>query len=487
MMRLHPKKIKINPKFVDRIIEMDKLRKAAATDEAVIIIMAGRRRVGKTELLEQTFRERNILKFEGVEGLTQKEQFSNVMRQLADYANEALVAKTQIDSWSEFFKILAEYTQIGQWTIYLEELQWLANYESTLISELKYVWDNYFRHNPQLVIILCGSAPSFMLEQVVHSRSLYNRSQYELNLREFNLIEAQTFLKKRNAKEVLDAYLTVGGIPEYLKWMNKESSVYLSLCNHSFSADSFFSKEYQKIFTSSLSKNKHYHGIIEILSDRKFSTRNDLVKALKIKSGGGITSLLSDLEKSGFIEKYSPFNLADDSKLARYAISDNYLHFYNKFIRSIYKKIENGHYNHNPVAALNRDSYVKWLGLAFERFCRKYHAVIAKILGFPGVQYQAGAFFSRSTDKLLPGYQIDLIFDRADKVYTICEIKYTQDKVSSKVIDEFERKLELFPNKGNKTIQKVLICNEGPDTALQNRFYFDQVITRTDLFNPLYW
>lgn len=236
-----------------------------------------------------------------------------------------------------------------------------------------------------------------------------------------------------------------------------------------------------------MSKNKYYNHIIEILSERKFATRTELMKLLKIKSGGGITDVLSDLEKSGFIEKYSPFNLADNSKLARYAISDNYLHFYNKFIRPIHKKIENGNYDSNPVVALNRDSYLKWLGLSFERFCRQYHTVIAKILGFPGVQYQAGVFFSRSTDKLSPGYQIDLIFDRADKVYTICEIKYTQDKVNSKIIQDFETKLNLFPNKGNKTVQKVLICNEGPDAALQNRFYFDQIITRGDLFNAIYW
>jgi hypothetical protein len=449
--------------------------------------MFGRRRVGKTELLEQTFRERNILKFEGIEGLSQKEQFSNVMKQLAEYANEELFAKTKIDSWTEFFKTLAKHTQEGLWTIYLEELQWLANYESTLISELKYVWDNYFRHNPQLIIILCGSAPSFMIDKVIHSKALYNRSQYEFNLREFNLIEAQTFLKKRNPREILDAYLTVGGIPEYLKWMDKESSVYLSLCNHSFSAGSFFLREYEKIFTSSMSKNKHYQHIIEILSERKFASREELVELLGVKSGGGITKLFSDLEKSGFIEKYSPFNLADDSKLSRYGISDNYLHFYNKFIRPIHKKIEHRDYDSNPVIALNKDSYVKWLGLAFERFCRKYHTVIATILGFPGVQYKAGVFYNRSTDKLMPGYQIDLIFDRADKVYTICEIKYTQDKVNSEVINEFEKKLNLFQNKGNKTIHKVLICNEGPDAALQNRFYFDQVITREDLFNPLYW
>lgn len=486
-MRLHPLEIKLNSHFIDRTLEMARLKKAGAANEACIIIMYGRRRVGKTELLEQTFKERNILKFEGIEGLSHKAQFANVMKQFSEYANDELLAKVEIQSWADFFKILAKHTNTGKWTIYLEELQWLANYESTLIAELKYVWDNFFRHNPQLIIILCGSAPSFMLDQVIHSKSLYNRSQYEFHLREFNLIEAKTFFKNKNEKETLDAYLTVGGIPEYLKWLTKHSSVYLSLCYNSFLSNASFLTEYEKIFTSNLAKNKHYKHIIEILSERKFATREDLVKIMKIKPGGGLTKVLLDLEKSGFIEKYSPFSLNKDSKLTRYGIADNYLNFYNKFIQPISNKIEQGQFDKNPLLALNKDSYVKWLGLAFERFCRKYHFIIANILGFSGVQYNAGAFYNRSTNKVTPGYQIDLIFDRADKVYTICEIKYTQKKVSTKVIEEFERKLELFDNKSNKTIHKILICNEGPEPTLENSCYFDQIITREDLFNPTHW
>ena len=159
------------------------------------------------------------------------------------------------------------------WTVYLEELQWLANYESKMISELKYAWDNYFRHNENLILILCGSAPSFMLDYVVHSKALYNRSQYEFHLKEFNLFEVSLFLQERSNKEIMDAYLTVGGIPEYLKWISRESSVFLSLCKNSFSSGSFFLCAYERIFTSSLSKNKHYKAVIEILSKRKFATR----------------------------------------------------------------------------------------------------------------------------------------------------------------------------------------------------------------------
>ena len=479
--------VKKHKNFLGRIIELERLAKIASLKEASIIVMYGRRRIGKTELLEQSFRDRNILKFEGIEGLNEKEQFSSVMRQLADYSGDQYLSNVVISSWRDFFQLLAKYTSQGVWTIYLEELQWLADYDSKMIAELKYAWDNYFRYNENLILILCGSAPSFMLDQVIHSKALYNRSQYEFHLKEFNLFEASLLLKGRSNKEVMDAYLTVGGVPEYLKWVSRESSVFLSLCKSSFTAGGFFLCEYERIFTSNLSRNKHYREIIKILSKKKFATRSELVTALKTSSGGSLTSVLLDLEKSGFIYNYRPFNLKENTALTRYSIDDNYLHYYFKFIHPIKKNIVSGTYDQNPKTALKLDSYYKWLGFSFERFCRKYHYIIARILQFAGVHYQSGVFFSKATEESSPGYQLDLIFDRADNVYTICEIKYLQGKVGTEVIGEFEKKISIFPNKKNKTIHKVLICSEGADDALLKRAYFDEIITCSQLLDSRLW
>ena len=107
---------------------------------------------------------------------------------------------------------------------------------------------------------------------------------------------------------------------------------------------------------------------------------------------------------------------------------------------------------------------------------------LTTVLGFAAVVYKAGAFFNRATNKVDSGYQIDLVFDRADNVYTICELKYVQAKVNLKIIAEFEKKLALFPNPKQKTIQKVLITTEGAEQSLINRGYFDRIITLADIF-----
>ena len=349
---MKPLRIKNKKNFIGRVAELERLHKIGIAHEASIVIMYGRRRIGKTELIEQAFRDRNILKFEGIEGFSQKAQLAHVMNQFAKYTESRLLGKVVATSWREFFEVLYDYTKKGTWTIYLEELQWLARYDDTLIAELKYVWDNYLRHNHKLLVILCGSAPSFMIDHVLHSKALYNRSQYEFHLKEFNICETKEFLKKRSNREVFDAYLTIGGVPEYLKWINKESSVFIGLCKNSFMSGGFFAREYERIFTSSMSNNKYYRAIIDILSVRKFATRTELAELLGVSSGGSLTNVLLDLEKSGFVTHYYPFNLEEGTMLTRYAIDDNYLHFYCKFIKPLHKNIETGAYDHQSKSGI---------------------------------------------------------------------------------------------------------------------------------------
>ena len=477
-----PLNIPVNQNFIGRAFERKRLGNIGRDDAPAIIILYGRRRVGKTELLEQTFRDRNILKFEGRENVPELQQMKRVMEELAEYANQSLLKNVNVQSWREAFQYIHQQTTSGVWTIYFEEVQWLAQYKDDFISELKYAWDNLFRLNKEIVLILCGSSPSFMINQVMHSKALYNRSQHEMHLEPFTLAEAAQYLPKHTHRSVMDAYLTVGGIPVYLDRLKKKSSVLLSLCENAFTKDAYFANEYQKIFISSMSNNKHYQDVVRYLSQRKYATRMELSKHLKLQSGSNLTALLADLEICGFIDKYAPYNTANNSKLVRYAIKDAYLQFYYKFIEPKAKQIASGRYNDNPRSALSDNDYTQWLGYAFERFCRQNSHKIAKLLGFSAVNYTDGAFFNRETNKAAPGFQIDLLFDRADQVITICEIKYSINKLSVKVIKEFEQKLERFPNKANKSIQKVLIASAGVSDAVIDASYFDEIIILDDLF-----
>jgi hypothetical protein len=281
----------------------------------------------------------------------------------------------------------------------------------------------------------------------------------------------------------MDAYLTIGGVPEYLKRLKKYSSIQIGICEESFKKDSYFSNEKQRIFISSFASSVHYEAIIDYLSQVKFASKQDLEKHIHAKGGGSLTNVLKDLELCGFIERYVPYQAVENSNLVRYCIADNYLRFYFKFIAPLFSRIQQGDYDKAPLQALNKESYQKWLGFSFEQFCRKHSQIIAIIIGFSAVRYKSGAFFNRNSIKENSGYQIDLIFDRADHVLTVCEIKYTIAKTGVEVIEEFEKKLRLMPNTHNKTIEKVLISANGASDALLSQGYFDRIITLDEIFS----
>lgn len=474
--------VKEKKNFVGRETEFTLLDEIKSQKQASILVLYGRRRIGKTELAEQGFRDNRILKFEGVEGQGPEFQMQAVLSQLYKYTHNRVLRSVSPRSWTEIFELIWDCVSEGEWTLYFEELQWLATYQSQFISELKYAWDNSFSKNPKLIMILCGSSPSFMIKKVLHSNALYNRSQYELALQPFTIDETAQFLKGKSKREIMDAYLTIGGIPEYLKRIKGQSSVFLSLCKESFRRGGFFANEFKRIFTSSFADERQYEMIIRFLSKRQFATRNEISAHLGLKSGGTVTAMLDDLEICGFITRYTPYNASKSSLLGRYTIVDNYLQFYFKFIEPVSSDIITGQYEGEETRAIKMQVYQQWLGYSFERYIRANHRRIAKLLGFDAVNYTVGAFFDRKTTAETPGFQIDLVFDRADNVLSVCEIKYLQVPVSSRVIREMESKIELWGPPPRKTIHRVLISAEGADQGLVNRAYFDRVLCLGDLF-----
>lgn len=480
--------IKFNKKnkkqvLIGRVVEQAELRRIGALGESAIMVVYGRRRVGKTELIESVYADRNLIKIEGAEGVQPESQLNLARLQLEEYIQENSFKHSNFSTWLELFKFLAPHLEKGKWTLYFEELQWLAGDKSSFIAEFKIAWDNYLRHNPDLLVVLCGSSPSFMINNVLKSKALYNRSLHELHLKPFSLKETSEFIGEGfSLEQALDAHLFVGGIPEYLKYIKQDKSILISMCRNSFKENAFFLNEYEKVFTSSLSNNAHYREIIELLSLSNSLSRSDLLRKLNIKSGGGISKVLSDLLLCGFIDRFSPYQLKQDGKSSQLAIADNYMQFYFKFIKPRIVDIKRGTFNSDPTQAVDRSSIDQFLSYSFEKYCRSNSHLIAKILGFPSIKYLSGVYYKRGDVNKGTGYQWDLVFDRSDKVITLCEIKYSNVPVGMGVIREFEERLERTAIETRKSIQRVLISVNGGTEQLVAKSYFDRIITLEDLF-----
>lgn len=471
-----------NRRFVARPVEQTRLRQLAELGEASAIVVYGRRRVGKTELIEQTLRKRNLLKFEGVEGQGESIQKRLFLSTLAKYAGNAALAEISPDiSWFEAFELLAEHVKRGIWTVYLEELQWMADYKPDLVAQLKPIWDNHLRKNPKLILVLCGSSPSFFTTHVLRSKAFYNRALYELKVEEFSPRDAAAFGKTTSTKELFNRYLTVGGIPQYLKLLGAESSAYLGFCKNAFLPNSFFSTEFDRILVSNFSSSSLFRQILEFIGQRRFVRRDEILRHLKAKSSGGISERLTELEQCGFVRSYAPLEAKLNPRLRRYEIADAYLRAYFRTIRPYLAEIQRGDFAQNPTKPLPLSEYTKMLGYAFEFFCRKHAERVATILGFSAVTYKAGAQYMRGKDKTNANYQVDLLFQRNDRVWTVCEIKYQDAPVDRSIIAEVEAKLRKLEPPRNVTVHKVLISASGVNPSLVREPYFDRVIRLDEL------
>ncbi len=476
----------MDKKLVGRRREIQRFAEIDRLGEAGICVVYGRRRVGKTFLVENVFEKRNILKFEGLEGASPETQRKVFCEQMAIQLGNPTLAKLEIASWRELFIILNDYIQGRRCTVFLEELQWLANYKSELIVDLKYVWDNYWSKNANLIVVLCGSSPSFLINKVMKSKALYNRSQYEFPIDELNLSEAKDLLRdSMHPSEVLDAYLVAGGIAQYLTALQVKSSVYLSLCESSFTKGGFFSGEAERIFVSSLSHSPVYRAIIDYLASVSSASKPEILEKIGYSPGGTTTSIFQDLLATNFLGVYAPLQLGEVKRSSRYYLKDSYLRYYYKCIHPVSAAINNRDFHDNPAEALPHASYRQLLGYAFEKFCLHNHKLLARILGFNAVKYSVGPYYmvNKKSANYESGVQIDLMFERKDKVLTVCEIKHRDSPPGVEVIAAFEKKLALLPSKyDNYSIHKVLISPNGAAKSLEDRPYFDMVITLEDLF-----
>jgi uncharacterized protein len=465
-----------NPKqgtFVGRAWELQRFAEIQASKESRIVVVYGRRRVGKTTLTQKAYEGKRLLFFEGIQGQNRSKQLKHFAEQLAQQLGDLRLARVHLHSWKDAFMLLADQIQEADRIVYLEELQWMADYQDDLVADLKYVWDNLLQKKTRLTLILCGSSPSFLVRNVMHSKALHNRSQWEIPVHELPFIDALELLRNKGELEQLDGYLAVGGIPEYLKKLRSYSSVYLSLANHAYTVGGYFLHEAERVFVSGLADRPGYRAVIECLAKRGSMTKNQVLAQISESSGGGAKDLFEDLKMSGFIYPYSPMELGKVSRDCRWMIRDAYLQFYFRLIAPKKAAVERGEYQRDPTQALSHTEYRKWLGLALERFCIFHHRAVASALGFAGVEYNVGPFYVRNQPK---SGQLDLVFERKDRVITVCEVKYTSTPPSKEIVRPFEESLKLLPLGKKTSIQRVLISPTGCSEALLASGSFDQVI-----------
>lgn len=461
--------------LIGRAEELKLLLSAKQSQKSELGIIYGRRRIGKTTLIKNPVSSSADLYFEGIKDLSLKEQVSHFTDQLAEQTNSMKVAGSD---WKSAFDALTLFIRTGQHYVVFDELPWMASGKSTLVSLIKFYWDNKWKENPQNSLILCGSIAKFMVEHVVHSSALHNRKTFELKLGPLSAKEAKQFFSKTTSLHEITKYLMIfGGVPKYLEQIRSQYSFTQNMDKLCFSKHGFFLNEFETIFKEQFKSSRYYEKIVRLLAQGSIS-KEDLVKKCKISPGGGFTSYLENLKLADFIAIFNPVHFRNTgTKTSRVYLWDEWLKFYFFYIEPnvsiIAMNTRPGLFN--QVTASSLDAY---FGLQFEKFCHKNLISILDALEISlGDIIDFGPFFrQKSRSDGTQGLQIDLLINVKNEILYIVECKFTSKPIGTTIIPIIERKIQFLEPSKKYSIKKVLISSAGITRELDKMGYFDFVL-----------
>jgi AAA+ ATPase superfamily predicted ATPase len=414
----------MNSEFVGRAIEKELLQRSLKSGRSELIAIIGRRRVGKTHLIKHVFNA--VLDFEmtGLQHSAMPLQLINFTNKVTQYAKPELPLKAP-NNWLEAFNLLQIYLSNKKTNrkkiVFFDELPWIATVRSGFLEALGHFWNDWAAYN-QVVIIICGSAASWMIRQVVHHKgSLHNRITQLIHLQPFTLAETALFLQVRKVMltqyQIVQIYMVTGGIPHYLKEIQKSQSVAQNIDRLCFTPHGLLKDEFDKLYASLYDKPEQHITVIRALAKKWMGlTRSQLLELTGMADGGSFTRILAELEQSDFIISTPPFHKKKKDML--YRLIDNYSLFYLKFMEGKKKGAEGSF-----LSLEHSQSWKSWCGYAFENICFSHLPQIKTALGIAAVYTEESSYILKgnSTQR---GIQVDMLIDRADGIINICEMKF---------------------------------------------------------------
>lgn len=470
--------------IIGRKKEQDLLQRCLESKRPEFLAVYGRRRTGKTYLIKEYFRNQFAFYATGVANTKTKAQLSVFNDTLIRFGSKD---KTIPKNWIEAFSRMRDVLEsdnirrdavTGKRVVFLDELPWMDTARSDLKTGLEYFWNSWGSTQSDLLLIICGSASSWIIDNVIGDYGgLYNRVTRRMQINPFTLRECEELCilndLKMNRKQLIESYMIFGGIPYYLNMLDNRLSLAQNVDELIMNESGELHNEFDKLFKSLFRRFELHCRIIEKLSKRRYGyTRAEIINESGISSGEALTKALSELEQCGFIRKYE--NSTSSKQGYIYQLIDPFTLFYYYFINE--RKISSW------IKYINTPGYNTWCGNSFEILCLNHIPQIKEALGISGVETREYTWRSKKTK---PGAQLDLLVDRSDGVINLCEMKYSSGEytVDSDCADDLIHKMETFQKEtdSDKAIHITLVTVNG---IKKNEYsgIVQNVITAENLF-----
>ena len=471
--------------FIGRQNELEELRGLFKQRTASLVVIKGRRRIGKSRLAEEFAKDLQFYEFIGL--FPKEDKAAKKINQRTEFVRqmkEQGMPGVSDQDWGDIFWQLSQHTQTGRTVILLDEISWMAADEADFLPKLKNAWDRHFKKNPQLILILCGSISTWIDKNILSSTGFFGRISLELTLDELSLSESNLFLEqvrfKRSVYEKFKILSIVGGIPWYLEQIRGDQSADANIKRLCFSKNGLLVKEFKKIFHDLFeNRGELYQKIVRALltGPTEFNT---IAQKVQYKKSGRLSDYLDALIKAGFIVRDFTWGIKTDqmSTLSRYRLRDNYLRFYLKYILPHLSQIGQNKYQKTTLLALPGWDSIG--GLQFENLVLNNREYIYDALGLNVDEVSVdNPYFQRKTTKQL-GCQIDYLIQTKYNTLFACEIKFSRENIGANIIPKMQKKLDALALPRRYSCVPVLIHINGVTDELVESDYFAALIDFSD-------
>ena len=451
-----------NQTIIGRKQELEALERAYKSAKSEFVIIFGRRRVGKTFLVNQKFGELFTFRMTALANASTGRQLENFQVALSATAPQYVAEAVPVDWFTAFQRLirLASEDHRARKVIFFDELPWFDTHGADFLQSLEHFWNSWASLRSDVLLIACGSAASWMINQLIHNPGgLHNRTTERILLQPFTLAETEQFLQAKGGVydryQLLELYMAMGGIPFYLDNVQVNRSVHQNIDRMFFTPGGLLNLEYGDLYRSLFTSHERHLAIVETLAQRPGLQRKELLSLAGLPNGGSASTVLDELEQSGFIKRYFPFGKT--KRDAHYQLIDPYTLFYLSFVKDS-KAEGQGAW----LAQLKSPKWRAWNGHAFEHICRYHVDAIKRALSIGGVYAEVSTWRSQQR---AGGAQIDLLIDRNDRIINVCEIKFSEDKftITKAYADTLRNKLSVFRQETgtNKTLLLTMVTTFG--------------------------
>lgn len=435
------------------------------SDKSEFVAVYGRRRVGKTYLVRETFNYRFAFQHSGLPDATTQEQLEEFVHSLITAGVRGM--KTP-KNWQDAFFALQQHLDTlpgdGKKVLFIDELPWLDTPSSKFVSALDHFWNGWATARRDIVLVVCGSATSWVIDKIVMNYGgLHNRLTRQIYLAPFTLHECELYARQRNLgmsrHNILEAYMVLGGIPYYWDFLRSDLSWAQNIDRMLFHRNGELRHEFDALYRSLFRRPQPHIDVVTALGTKKAGMmRNELMAACGNYQGSTLTKVLRELEQCDFIRSFNAIGKAKKESI--YQLTDNFTLFHFKFLAG-YRGNDGDYWSR----IITKPLYNAWSGLAFERVCLLHVGQIKKALGISGIICNVCSWTYRPKDKYERGAQIDLVIDRDDNVINLCEMKFSQAEyaITQQYDMELRDKMSLFAEKTHtrKGLSIVMVTSYG--------------------------